>query len=331
MRSIVAVVLVMLIMLTMAPLSSGGAEERQSLNVIAFGGVSTIPLRVAESRGLFARHGLAVKVEITPNSVQLREGLAKGTYDLAHAAVDNAVSMKEREGADVVIVLGGDDSMNELMVQGDVASIKDLRGRTLIVDAPTTAYALQMKHILLNGGLTADRDYTVEVVGGTPQRMDAMIKNKSYAASMLNPPFSIQARNAGLKSLGSARELVGPYQGIGGFVRPAWAADHRDTLVHYIAAYVEGLRWFVDPANKSEAQQLLVATLKLAPDVAAETYERAVTGGGLARDAQIDMDGLRNVLKIRAEVEGKGQEAGSPDRYIDQSFHQAALRLLKQP
>lgn len=310
-------------------LSSARAQQPQPLNVVAFGGVSTIALRVAETRGLFEKRGLKVAIEITPNSVQLREGLAKGTYDIAHAAVDNAISMKDREGADVVIVMGGDNSMNELVVQPDVGGIKDLRGRTLIVDAPTTAYALQMKRILLANGLAAGRDYTVEAVGGTPQRMQAMLEKKAYAASMLNPPFSIQAQRQGLKSLGTAREFIGPYQGIGAFARPEWASGHRDALVRYIAAYVEGLRWFTAPANKAEAQQLLVSALKLSADVAAETYERAVPGGGLARDAQVDLDGLRHVLEIRAEVEGNGERAPAPERYVDLSYYKAAIAALK--
>jgi ABC-type nitrate/sulfonate/bicarbonate transport system substrate-binding protein len=320
---------VVVAVLTAFALSSLHAEPPQPLNVIAFGGVSTIALRVAEAQGLFAKRGLKVTVEITPNSVQLRQGLAKGRYDIAHAAVDNAVSMKDREGADVAIVMGGDNSMNELVVQPDVAAIADLRGRTVIVDAPTTAYALQMKRILLSNGLSAGRDYKVEAVGGTPQRMQAMVEHKEYAASMLNPPFSIQAERRGLRSLGTARELIGPYQGIGAFVRPAWAADHRDAVVRYIAAYLEGVRWFMAPANKAEAQRLLVSSLQLPADVAAETYERAVPGGGLARDARIDLEGLRNVLKIRAEVEGNGGPAPAPEKYVELSYYKAAIATLK--
>ena len=306
-------------------------EKRSSaapIKVIAFGGVSTIPLRVAQTRGLFTKRGLTVTIEITPNSNQLRQGLAKGTYDVAHAAVDNAVSMKDREGADVVIILGGDDSMNELVAQPEVADIRDLRGRTLIVDAPTTAYALQMKRILLSNGLTAGRDYAVEAIGGTPQRLEAMRANRTYAATMLNPPFSIQAQQHGFKSLGFARDLLGRYQGTGAFVRPSWGTAHRDVLVKYIAAYVEGLRWFVAPQNRSAAIELLAESLEMPADVAAETYERAVTGKGFASDAQVDTEGFRNVLKLRAELEPDGQQARSPDRYLDLSYHRAALAML---
>ena len=301
----------------------------QVVRVVSFSGVSTVPLRVAAARGTFASHGLQVVTEFTPNSTLLREGLAAGKYDVAHAAVDNAVAMTEMDHADVVILMGSDDSMTELIVQPDIASVADLRGRTVAVDAPNTAYALQLRKILLMNGLTAGTDYTMKEVGGTPQRLQAMVRDKAYAAAMLNPPFSIEAKSAGLKSLGSAAKLIGPYQGVGAFVLRSWAKDHRDTLVRYLAAYVEALRWFLDPANKAEAVAFLTAELKLSPDVAAEAYARAAAPGGLVPDARLDVAGLANVLKLRAEIEQQWKGIAPPsERYYDLSYHDAALARL---
>lgn len=130
--------------------------------------------------------------------------------------------MVERGQHDVVIVTGGDSSMNELFVQPEVRSFSDLKGRVAIVDAPNTAYAVQLKKILLLKGLKEGTDYTVKPLGGTFQRIRAMRENKDYAASMLNPPFSIEATNAGLRSLGRAIDLIGPYQASGAFVMRAW-------------------------------------------------------------------------------------------------------------
>jgi ABC-type nitrate/sulfonate/bicarbonate transport system substrate-binding protein len=302
----------------------------QTVRVISFGGVATIPLLAAEAQGLFVRHGIKAVVEFTPNSTVLREGLAAGKYDIAHAAVDNAVAMVETDGADVVIALGSDDSMNELIVQPAIESIAGLRGKTVAVDAPNTAYALQLRKILLMNGLVAGQDYTMKAVGGTPQRLQALLQDKELAASMLNPPSSIQAKRGGLKSLGSAAQLIGPYQGIGAFALRGWARDHRDVFVRYLAAYVEGLRWFLSPANKAEALALLTTGLKVTPEVAADAYAQAVGGrGGLAPDARLDIDGLKNVLRLRAEIEKQWQ--GTPpaaDKYYDLSYHQAALALL---
>jgi ABC-type nitrate/sulfonate/bicarbonate transport system substrate-binding protein len=315
---------------TPAPAPTPQSPALQTLRVISFGGVSTIPLRVGLARGIFARHGLDVVAEFTPNSTVLREGLAGGKYEIAHAAVDNAVAMVEADRTDVVIVIGSDDSMTELIVQPTIETVAALRGKTVAVDAPNTAYALQLRKILLMNGLTAGTDYTMKAVGGTPQRLEAMLRDTENAAAMLNPPFSIQAKAAGLKSLGSAASLIGPYQGIGAFALRSWATAHRDTTVRYLAAYVEALRWFLAPANKADALAFLGADLKLAPDIAQQTYARAVASpGGLVPDARFDRNGFGNVLKLRAEIEKQWNGIPpSADKYYDPSYYDAALARL---
>jgi ABC-type nitrate/sulfonate/bicarbonate transport system substrate-binding protein len=115
----------------------------------------------------------------------LRANLAAAKGDLAYLAVDNAVAMAEMTGADVVIVMGGKGSQNKLIVQPDVKSLRDLHGRTLLVDAVNTAYALQLKKILLLNGLRQGSDYVLKPFGATPLRLAAMRKHKEYAGSML--------------------------------------------------------------------------------------------------------------------------------------------------
>lgn len=320
-----AISAILLIGAVLAAAANGhsGTERDQVLRVIAFSGVPTLPIRVAEARGLFAAQGLKVITEITPNSPKLRSGLGSGTYHIAHAAVDNAVAMVETENADVVIVMGGDDSMNEFVVQPEIGAVTDLKGKIVIVDAPNTAYALQARRILARAGLR-DGDYELRAVGGTPQRLKAMLSDRSLAASMLNPPFSIQAMRQGLRSLGTATDLLGPYQGMGAFVRRDWARQNQQLLVRYLTAFLQAQRWFVDPANRPHATALLAEALELDPLVAAETYERGLEG--LAADAQLDLKGLRAVLALRAEVEGQWDGTPPPiDGYYDLTYYQMAL------
>src|SRR5712664_3226180 len=103
---------------------------------------------VADKQGLFAKYGVEVINDNKKNSDELRADLAAGKGDVAYLAVDNAVAMVELAHQDVVIVMGGEGSQNELIAQPEIKSIKDLRGKTLIVDAPNTAYALQLIKIL---------------------------------------------------------------------------------------------------------------------------------------------------------------------------------------
>jgi ABC-type nitrate/sulfonate/bicarbonate transport system substrate-binding protein len=304
------------------------AQAVTPLRVKVFPGAQNLPLLAAQSRGFFKTRGLDVTLLFTQNSDELRGGLARGEFDIAHAAVDNAVAMRDVAGHDIVIMIGGDNSMNELFVQSDVADVAQLRGRTLIVDAPNTAYALQAKKILLRAGLQPG-DYQVKQVGGTFQRVKAMIDDRANSASTLNPPFSIQARQAGLKSLGRISDLLGPYQASGAFAMRPWATAHGEAIERYLMAYIEGVRWSLNPTNASAATALLVAGLQLSPEVAALTYA-ALTDptNGLTPDARLDPQGFANVLALRAEIEGGSGAAPDPGSYVDLRWYDAALARL---
>jgi ABC-type nitrate/sulfonate/bicarbonate transport system substrate-binding protein len=305
------------------------AQEPKKLRVNVFAGVQNLPIFAGQAKGIFARRGFDIELQFTPNSGAQREGLTNGAFEIAHAGVDNSVALADT-GAASIIVMGGDSSMQELFAQPDVKTIADLKGRIVIVDAPNTAYALVVKKALLNAGLRDGQDYAVKATGGTFVRLGLMKENKEHAASMLNPPFSISAVREGFPSLGMAVKLVGPYQGTGCWVLRSWAEANAPTLERYLAAYIESLRWVLDPANRAEAAARLAERLKTPLDVAEATYDRAADPvNGLAPDARFDMDGFRNVLALRAEIEGKwGGKPPDPAKYVDLAYYQRALALV---
>jgi len=310
-------------------LVSNLAAAQTPVRTKVFPGAQALPLIAGVQQGIFERHGIKLDLQFTTSSQELRDGLASGDFQVVHSAVDNAVAMVEMAKHDVVIVTGGDSSMNEFFVQPEVKSIADLKGRTVIVDAPNTAYALQAKKILRMNGVN-DSDYTLKEVGGTLFRYRAMREDKTNAASMLNPPFSVDATASGLKSMGRAVDLIGPYQATGAFVLRKWASANRDLLERYIAAQIESTRWAVTPANKDAAAGMLVERFKLQPAVAARTWELlADPKFGLAKDAKFDEAGFRNVLSLRAEIEGSwGGKAPSAERYVDLSYYEKATHRV---
>ena len=135
-------------------LVAGGAAYSQetTLRVNVFPTSTNLALYWAIENGMFARRGLKIEVQNTPNSDLQRAGLAEGKFEIAHAAVDNAVAMVEGAKKDVIIILGGDGGLNEFLVRGEINSFNDIRGKVLAVDAPNTAYALVAKKILKNNG-----------------------------------------------------------------------------------------------------------------------------------------------------------------------------------
>ncbi len=156
-----------------------------------------------------------------------------------------------------------------------------------------------------------------------------MQDNPDYAASMLNPPFSTLAERRGLKRLGTAVSVIGPYQATAAFVMRPWARANAATLGKYIAAYVEALRWVTAPENKAAAVALLADRMKLALDVAERVY--ALATGGLQPEARLDPDGFKTVLALRADLEGQwGGRAPAPERYLDLGYYERALTTARR-
>ena len=300
------------------------AMAQTPLTIMVFQGMQNLPLFAAQSQGFFERNGLKVDIKIAPSSDELRNGLAEGRWQIVHGAIDNSVAMVEVAKADAVIFMGGDNGFNSVIVQGDINAIEDLRGKTVAVDATNTAYAFLLYEILRQKGLKRGTDYDVKAAGASFRRYEAMVQDKSLKAAVLNPPFSLRAVQAGLKDFGLAVKAVGAYQATGGFVMRNWAQANSDTVVRYVRAYVEGLRWAIDPANRDAATKLLADGLKLPPELAARCYEIAADPAtGLAKDARFDMNGFNNVLRLRAEFEGGMPPA--PEKYLDLSYYQRAL------
>ncbi len=303
------------------------AAGPETIRVNTFPNAKALPFHAGLANGVFARRGVTLELSFTENSTAQREGLAAGRFDVVHAAVDNAVAMVEVAKKDAVIVTGGDSGMNEFFVQADVRSFADLRGRKLVVDAPNTAYAIQAKKILLKHGLKDGTDYTVVPVGRGELRLKAMAENRDYAAAILNLPFTIQAEQLGMKSLGNTVDILGPYQANGAFALRAWVESNGPLLERYIAAYVESLRWVRRPENQAPCVAILMDKLKVSRDVAERTYRLLVDPvRGFTPDAAFDPEGFRNLLALRAEIEGGSTP--QPEKYLDLSYYRRAIGAL---
>jgi len=306
------------------------AAQETTLRVNVFPSSTNLALLMGIDKGLFAKRGLKIAIQNTPNSDEQRAGLAKGAFEIAHAAVDNAVAMVEGAKEDVIIVMGGDGGLNEFMVRSEINSFADIRGKVFAVDAPNTAYALVGKKILKMNGLIEGKDYTLRAVGGTQARSAALASDPMLVASMVNPPFSFMVKEKGIKSFGRALDLIGPYQAGGAFVMRAWAKANANVLERYLAAYIEASRMATNPANRTEALNLLSQRFKLTPELAERTYAALMTPGfGLAKEARFDMEGFRRVLSLRAEIEGQwGGTPPAPDKYLDLGYYDRALKTL---
>jgi ABC-type nitrate/sulfonate/bicarbonate transport system substrate-binding protein len=230
-------------------------------------------------------------------------------------------------GHPIVVFMGGDSSMNEFFVQSRIGGFGDMRGQTLIVDAPDTAYALQAEKILADRGLKANVDYQVKEIGSTQMREQALKNDPSFAASILNPPFSLRSQARGMKSLGRVVDLIGRYQATGAFALRDWFGKHPELIERYVAAYLGALRWVREDDNRDACVALLSQYLDLDDGLAGQTMALLLDPKfGLTPCAELDREGFRNVLRWRIDL-GYGAPGAVADetRYVDLACYERVM------
>ena len=311
---------------------SGTNKPLQTVNMITFGGGYSLPAWVAQGQGFFAKHGIEVNITHTPNSVFLMKNLIEGKFDLTVTAMDNLVAYQEGQGeaeyegkCDLVAFMGVDDSFQSLMASPDIKSVADLRGKKIAVDALTTGYAFILREMIARAGMT-DADVTYERTGGGPMRLRAMLDG-NYAAGLLATPLDKIAADQGFTRLGTARELLGRYQGRTGFAQRAWIKNNQAAVIGFMRGYRDAMDWLYDRNNRAAAADLLMANdASVTPDLARLSLDILLdVKGGFWRDLALDLEGIRTVLALRTRFGVPQKTLTDPLPYVDLTLHEKAF------
>jgi ABC-type nitrate/sulfonate/bicarbonate transport system substrate-binding protein len=304
----------------------------RTLRTIVFPGGFNLPLWTAIERGFFRARGIDIDLTYTVNSVQQLAGLIDGTWDLGLTGFDNVVAYQEGQGEadikvepDLFAFMGGDNAFLRLVVQGDVKTYADLKGRVLSVDAMTTGFAFVLRKMAALNGLT-EADVGYERAGGMLQRFEALKEGK-HAGTLLATPFEFLGAKLNMRVLQSAHEVLPHYQGVCGATRASWARENRDVLIEFIRAYVEALGWLYDRNNRQAACGLLMAKVpNMSAELASATYDVLLADtGGFDRKARLDPEGIATVLALRSEYGRPQKTLTDTGKYSDTRYYDAAL------
>lgn len=305
----------------------------EAVKLIAFPGAPNLPIFVAQEKGWFAKHDIDLHIQMTPSSAYQAEALAKGEFDIAGTAFDNVVAYTEGQGAvalaqtpDFFAFMGATQIELAIVARPEHKDVKDLAGKSLALDAPGTGFAFVFYHMLESAGV-APGSYERAAVGATPQRWES-VKAGQHAATMTIEPFTSIGRAQGFNILARSTDTISHYQGGVFAARRSWAVDHGGKLVGFIRAYLDGLAWTLDPANREEATQILLRNM---PDIRPQVAEAVMTSllspkSGLTPDAEVTIEGIRTVLDLRMRYGKPGASLNDPQKYLDLSYYNIARR-----
>ncbi len=262
------------------------------VSVISFGGGFNLPLWAARDQGFFARHGIAPSLNITVDSKQVFSGLMVGRYQIAITAFDNIVGYQEGQG--------------------------ELR-----FDPPSDFFAFM-----------GSDDGFLSLVATPEVRSFADLKGKTVSVDAMSNGFSFAlremlARNGLAESdvLATARDVIGPDLGIVGAARRSWARANEATVVDFIGAYRDAVRWLKAPDNRAAAEALLVANVPgMTPQVARQSAELMLhPQTGFFSDVQMEPQSVQAVLALRSKLGEPRRVLDDPARYVDRRYWQRAM------
>lgn len=302
------------------------------LDVIVFPGGFNLPLWTGQEQGFFERRGVEVELHLTTSSMEQLSGLIRGDWDIGMTGIDNVVAYQEGQGEaeidrepDLFVFMGGDDAFLRLVVQGDIQSYDDLRGKQLSVDALTTGFAFVLRKMIEKGGLSED-DVEYVRAGGVMQRWDGL-KEGAHAGTLLLTPFELIAEKLGLRLLQKASDVLPAYQGLVGSARRAWAAENGEALTAYIGGYLDSLDWLYDRDNRDAACKLLMSKVpNMGEEIAQATYDVLLADeGGFEPTAKLDIAGIETVLELRSQYGRPQKTLTDPHKYTDLAWYNKAM------
>ena len=275
----------------------------------------------ARARGLFAAEGLEVAITTTPNSTDQMRGIQQRSLRrLRQRASTTCWLGPSREGAEIVAVA----QISDRTVSAGFRVVPRSKAGA-ISGARSSRLTLSTRRLHWCSGASSSRTVWISIAAtmsssrwAPPVSGSSPWSRAKRFAGILNPPFDAKAIDAGMRRIGDSREVLPDYPNTIFAVNREWGRKNRDVLVAYLRAWLAGMRWVKDPANREEAVKLVGSELKLSPKAAAESVEE------LSPTGKLNLPGLETVLKLRTQFGFKLNMGDKLATYYDADYSSAA-------
>jgi NitT/TauT family transport system substrate-binding protein len=230
------------------------------------------PIYVGLKLGYYAAKDIQLATVFTLSSNALVQQLAAGSLDaaLSTGIVDPVYAIDK--GAPIAVLrLEMVSPPYALLAKPGIASIKELKGKTIMVDGPKGITRLYVERMLAANGIKPGENETL-FAGATSARFSALVAG-AIDATILLPPFNFFAESAGFRNLGLAVDYTPELPFTGAVVNRGWAAAHRATLDRLLAVHNQSMAWFLDTRNREPAIALMVEATHQKPEDVAKAYD----------------------------------------------------------
>lgn len=295
--------------------SRAWALDRIHISHSAISGSQAI-LWVTHDAGFFRKYNLDPQiVYITagpPNIAALVSGDVQFTIFAGPASIAATL-----EGADVVILMGFINTLeHSFFTAGGIRRPADLKGKRIGVARPGSTDDYGARVALQRWGLQADKEVALLAVGGQPSRL-AALQSGRVDATLLQPPLTVTARQAGFNELAPLADLGLDYVGTCLVTTRALIQKNENLVRRLVMAFVEGIHFY-----KTQKEASLRSISKFTKLKDARALEEAYNAYAIKFMSRVPYPTLKGVEAIVEDFGKKNPKArgADPAAFIEPRF-----------
>lgn len=297
--------------------SVGWAQTPLEKIPVAYTVISPTQLNVWTPKeiGLYAKHGLDVELVLLVGAPLAVTALVAGETPIIHTGA-SAVITSNLSGSGTVLIAG---SINRfpyvLFVTDQVKKVEDLKGKKFGVSRIGSADNAAAATVLEKYGIK-EGDIAYVQAGSVPTRLAAMQTN-AIQATLLQPPETLKAKEAGVRSLLDFTKLDVEWQQNGIAVTRDYIKKKPDTVRRFMRAFVEGIHYNL--TNPKGAQKVLQKYLAIKDEKAIEeSYNEIV----LKLTRRVPYPTEPGIQLFLDQLKSKNPKAGQvkPSEFTDITF-----------
>jgi NitT/TauT family transport system substrate-binding protein len=179
-----------------------GAEAEQVKIALPVSSLESMPIYVAQDKGLFKNHEVNVDVIASRGGGEAMKAYLAGEVQIVATGFPEVGLMRARD-VDVELFFAQMSRAPFALItrrDTDVVSAAELKGKTIAVTSPGSLTANLTRYFVREAGLDPDRDVGLVSVGGGGEILGALISKRADAA-MLFEPFVTTAVKQGLATI----------------------------------------------------------------------------------------------------------------------------------
>jgi len=279
-------------------------------------GLYEIPTEIALRKNFYKEEGLDVRKVVMRTNLQVPALMAN---ELDYSTVSGLIARASIQGLPVKGVMGWfDRPLHILVARPGFKRLTDFKNKKIGVSGLGSAPHIILREALRQAGMNPDRDVTTLAVGGSGDRLAALIAG-TVDATPLDVAYVERAEKLGLVSVLYFGDVV--HTRLGGFgVSIDKIRKQPAQIVRAIRATLKGVRFIRD--NKPETLAIMRDYLKVSPEGAVKVHDfsmRSLNFDGLVAKDTMDSEIrlAREQLKITEEI--------SEDKIMDWRFLKEVL------